>query len=140
LGEGRAMKITADKIRILILLAFIIPVNIYLFNDFMYSRPSPNDQLVHGYVVKREMGTTTFGIVRPILTVQIQDTGENVNAVLSLSGINDIPANVTFYYSGDPSQEVYLLEETNPIWGFMLFLIMSVMLLAVLTAMMLLKE
>src|SRR5574339_78346 len=105
----------------------------------MYSRPSPNDQLVHGFVVNREMGTTTFGIVRPILTVQIQETGETVYAVLSLSGINDVPNNVTFYYSGDPSQEVYLIEETNPIWGFMLFLTMSVGLLAVFIVMTLLK-
>ena len=134
------MKLTTDKIRILLLLIVSIPINIFLFNDFMYSRPSPNDHLVHGFVVKREMGTTTYRIVRPILTVQIQETGEIVEAVLSLSGINDVPNNVTFYYSGDPSQEVYLREEVNPIWGFMIFLSMSVMLLGIFIAIMLLKE
>jgi hypothetical protein len=89
-----------------------------LFNDFMYGQPSPNDQLVHGQVISREMGLVGWlRIQRPLLTIQLENSDVIVKASLSMNGINDMPDNVTFYFSGDANREVYLQEEYNPIWG-----------------------
>jgi hypothetical protein len=44
------------------------------------------------------------------------DTHTIVAAVLLSDGIDDIGDLVHFYYSGDPTDEVYLVEESNPLW------------------------
>ncbi len=109
--------------KLLLVMVVGIPATIFLFVDFLHSLPSPTDRLVQGQVVGREMGTAALGIQRPLLTVQLDDADVLVQASLSMNDIDDMPDHVTFYYSGDPGREVYLQEETNPIWGTIILVI-----------------
>ena len=118
------MKSAFGQMRILLLIVVSLPLSVILFNDFIHSRPSPNDQLVHGQVVRREMSIGGWlRIQRPLLTIKLENSDVIVKASLATNGINDMPNIVTFYYSGDPNKEVYLQEEYNPIWGSIFFVV-----------------
>ena len=47
--------------------------------------------------------------------VRIHGTREVVKAVLMNDGPKDIPKEVSFLYTGDPTKEVHLMEETDAI-------------------------
>ena len=71
-----------------------------------------DNQLRSGIVVSKDF--TKIGIMkRPRLKIRINDKETIISAVLSMDGINDLPKKVSFYYSGDPKKEVYLLQETS---------------------------
>ena len=121
------MKSAFSQMRILLLIVISLPLSAFLFSDFIHSRPSPNNELVHGQVIRREMGLVGWlRIERPLLTIKIDNSDVIVQGSLSLNGINDMPDTVTFYYSGNPSREVYLQEEYNPIWGSIFFVVIFI--------------
>src|SRR5262249_29597640 len=92
--------------------------------DFVHSFPKPGEQVVNGKVVSRAMLQSAWGIQRPVLTIQVEGTNDMVKAELSANALKDLPDDVTFSYSGDPSREVFLQQETNPIWGALFLLLL----------------
>ena len=78
--------------------------------------------MVRGTVVERRMVTVGGIAKRPHLTIRVEPKGQNVHAVLLMSGSSKIPDAVNFRYSGDPSKEVFLEEETSSLTGGLLFL------------------
>lgn len=117
------MKLTNNQIVVLIAIVLCIPFSILSFVDFMHVQSSQKNKLVDGQVVKREISLDSLKMKRPLLTIQLADSDVFVKASLSMDGINDVPDSVHVYYSGDPNQEVYLQEETNPLWGFVFFIV-----------------
>ncbi len=123
------MKLTNNQIVVLIAIALCIPFSILSFVDFLHVQAAQTNELVQGEVVKREISLDSLKMKRPLLTIHLADSDIFVKASLSMDGINDVPDSVHVYYSGDPSQEVYLQEETNPIWGSILFIVLGGLLL-----------
>lgn len=92
--------------------------------EWQTSRSGPGDELIIGEVADREMAKVWSFVRRPKLIVTSDRAPRPLYAVLSVDGIDDIPTAVSFYYSGDPAKEIYLQQESSPLW-FGLFFIMA---------------
>lgn len=102
----------------------------YFLLDYLRGFPSAGDELVHGKVFMRQKGRGDWGLEHPELTIEIDGKKEMVKAYLIGDSADKIPNDVSFYYSGDPSKEVRLREESNPLWAA-LFLLLTPLLVAV---------
>jgi|GEM_PF-5259593 hypothetical protein len=75
-------------------------------------------RLMHGQIVSYEMVQVLppTAVRSPRFAVEFLDRGQRitVHATSALEQPNRVPQNVTFWYSGDPTREVRLLETTNP--------------------------
>jgi len=92
----------------------------YFLYEHINNSRKYDDQIYTGIVVSRDF--TTIGIMkRPRLNIKLNDRETIVSAVLSMDGINDLPEVVSFYYSGDPKKEVYLMQEASELIIFLFF-------------------
>jgi hypothetical protein len=107
-----------------ILLPIAWALGAYLCYEWQTLRPGPDDELVTGEAVGREMTKLWSFVPRPKLVVTSNKAPEPLYAVLSVDGMNDIPIVVSFYYSEDPTKEIYLQQESSPLW-FGLFFILA---------------
>lgn len=58
-----------------------------------------------------------FYLKRSLFVIELADSGERVRAVTGRYLLDKVPDEVRFYYSGDPSREVFLLDyEEDPLW------------------------
>lgn len=69
--------------------------------------------LVTGHLVDRRLTIALVGS-RTLVKIRVEDSDDYVYALLSLDEY--VPHTVTFHYSGIPETEVYLEQESNPIW------------------------
>jgi len=113
-----------QRIKLLFVMLFALPLAGVELYDYAVHYPRADWELKSGRVIMRAMASTHLGIKRPLLTVRIDGTDTAVFASLGGSGINDVPGRVTFYYSGDPTREVLLREETSPLWIGLFFLVL----------------
>ena len=77
--------------------------------------------IVEGVIIDGYRKKINWMVTRPYLTIQIKGEDTTVNALLMQNGIADFPRNVSFHYSGNPNEEVYLEQESNPlhmVWFF----------------------
>src|ERR1700730_154173 len=75
-----------------------------------------NSPVVTGNVIARAP-ITEWGVPRADFTIEIPSTLEMVHAHTQRYLMNQIPDQVRFHYSGDPSRQVFLFEhEENPLW------------------------
>ena len=116
--------LTWGNVIVWILLPIAWALGAYLCYEWQTVSPGPGDELVTGEIADKEMTKIWSFVRRPKLIVTSDKTSEHLYAVLSVDGIYDIPAAVSFYYSGDPTQEVYLQQESSPLW-FGLFFILT---------------
>ncbi|MGC1379242.1 MAG: hypothetical protein WA821_23630 [Anaerolineales bacterium] len=101
--------------------------------EYTSSLPKPGDRLVEGRIVNIEVEKTTYHeFLMPdstdydtVLTIKILNTDTVVTTVMGGDWTNRIPDVVTFYYSGDPTQRVFLQQDTSPLVGVVLFLVMG---------------
>lgn len=110
------------KLYILLPLAWLLGV--VLARDAVTARSHPHGTLVYGRVVGRQLQANQWGVKRPLLTIQISDTTTLVHASLEMNSGENIRDSVSFFYSGNPSQEVYLQQETDPLWGALFFFLL----------------
>ncbi len=105
----------------------VLPIGLIMGSVFLWEwyavQPSNDDQLLSGKIVEETIGKHLDHIERPALIIRIDDTDIMVKAILSMNGKGWRRDKVTFYYSGDPKKEIYLLEETNPKWIGLFFLL-----------------
>jgi len=110
--------------------------------------PRPGYRLVEGRVVKKEVKkistASSYGdsySYEIFLTIKIVNTDTVLTARWNDASTNKIPDVVTFYYSGDPTERVSLLEDTSWLRGWMALLtITAIMLLGLILAVMLQKR
>ena len=112
----------------ILLLPFSVVLGGYLFYEWLNIKPPANSELTTGTVIERELVKLKIS-KRPRLTIQINNAPEKVHAILSLDGIEKLPDTVTFYYSGEPREEVHLLEEANPLIYALFFFFAPILLL-----------
>jgi hypothetical protein len=110
----RVYELLAKTLIILIPLCLIFGG--WCFKEWIKSWPEKNSHLVRGTVLREERFKLTPFIVRPKLYIQLKDEKTIVHAILSVDGGDMQGQKVTFYYTGDPSKEVFLQEEDNPLW------------------------
>ncbi len=80
--------------------------------------------LKKGIIVKKEIKEAFLSVKRHLLSIQEIETGIILKASLLLD--TDIESsNVTFYYSGNPDEEIFLQEESSPLIFGLLFLIIG---------------
>jgi hypothetical protein len=96
---------------------FAWTIAVYFLLDYVHGLPSSGAELVHGRVFMRQKGRDNWGMEHAELTIKIDDTKDMVKANLIANSSEQIPEEVSFYYSGDPTKEVRLREETNPLWA-----------------------
>jgi hypothetical protein len=74
---------------------------------------------VTGYIRNKE-AISLFGLrffERSKFVIKVKGTNEEVQAITGRYLLDQIPDVVRFYYSGDPSREVFLFEyEEDPLW------------------------
>jgi hypothetical protein len=75
-------------------------------------------------VIARQKARDAWGLEHPELLIRVEGQGDLVKASLVGDSSERIPDDVSFYYSGDPTKEVRLREETNPL-GPALFLLVA---------------
>ena len=95
-------------------------LGIFLALDAVKAHSHSSNTFVSGRVVGSQIQANQWGISRPDLTIRINGTSTIVHASLSMNGVNEMPDEVSFFYSGDPSREVFLQQETDPLWGALL--------------------
>ncbi len=110
-----------------ILLPIAWALGAYLCYEWQTLRPGPGDELVTGEVADREMTKVWSFVRRPRLIVTSNRAPKPLYALLSVDGIDDIPTAVSFYYSGDPTKEIYLQQESSPLWFGLLFILAPVL-------------
>ena len=81
-------------------------------------------ELVQGVVV----GQLPDEGIRPVVEVRSEDPPIKTHARLMMNSVESIPVEVSFYYAGDPADEVHLREEANPVW-FLIICILGPILL-----------
>jgi len=96
----------------------------HMLNSSFY--PLASGQVVERNEIKR-FGRSSLAR----LTIQIEDNPETVEAILAFHAANEIPNEVTFHFSGNPDEEVFLTEEENPLIGViilpsLLFLLLGI--------------
>ena len=112
---------TKRKIRAVILAVLGFLVGVFLWFDYWESRPDASWPMVHGVVTDRSMIALGGFVKRPHLTIRTEPNGPSVQAVLTMNAHESVPDTVSFRYSGNPSREVFLEEETSPLTGALLF-------------------
>ena len=119
------------KYSVFIWAVFILLGVVFTIGEYNNRLPKPGYRLVEGRVVKVEVKKTSLSgypygdSYETFLTIKIVNTDTVVTARLAGNRTNTIPDIVTFYYSGDPTEMVFLLEDTSWLKGGVLFLIMA---------------
>ncbi len=113
--------------------------------EYMSHLPKPGDRLVEGRIVKVEVKETTGDDNSPghesFLTIEIVNTNTTVTTLVPGDWTNK-PAFVEFYYSGDPTQQVFLQSQnTSSLQTALVFLLMAfLMFLPVIIVLMIRKK
>ncbi|MBN2715391.1 MAG: hypothetical protein JXX14_06020 [Deltaproteobacteria bacterium] len=102
---------------------------LYFAVEFYKTNPGCNENLQHGTVVQSDFSTVLF-FRRPKLFIDTADSEEQATAILTMDSADRIPTNVTFYDCDAGREDVFLREETNPIWGTVICGICSLVLFA----------
>jgi len=105
-----------------LLMILALGASVIYFRDYITTRPDPSWPIVHGEVISRSMIRVGGIARRPYLRIRVVPSGPIVHAILATNAMQDIPDNVSFRYSGDPTKEVELLEETSSLAGALMFL------------------
>jgi hypothetical protein len=95
---------------------YIMQYSVIFWKEYVASKPSAGSVLTQGTVIERNVVQLSRSVRRPVLTVQVSNDHATVRAILGVDGSEDIPDQVHFYYSGNSQDEVFLLEESNPLW------------------------
>jgi hypothetical protein len=111
-------------------LAALVGSLIFLI-DYWNTRPDTTWPLVDGVVVERRPVQVLGFATRTQLTIRVQTEGQHVHAVLSVNASSDIPDVVRFRYSGDPSREVFLEEESSSLTVGLVLLALAIGLVVV---------
>jgi hypothetical protein len=94
-----------------------------------------NAPIVTGHIVSRQP-IRQFSVPRADFTIRIDGTEAEVHARVQRYLMTDVPDEVRFHYSGDPTREVFLFEhEENPYWIVLTCWGLSVLLVLLLVGM-----
>ncbi len=85
------------------------------WSEYRNAQPEPGSVLTYGTVVRRESTQLQGGMKRPVLYIHVPGESQPVRAILLANASGDIPNRVSFYYSGNPSLEVRLQQEDDPL-------------------------
>lgn len=118
-----------DRWQLYVVVCFALPIGGILLEDAVKRYNTAGKPLLAGKVIgviPKQSGWE----LRPVVEIDVDRHDFNVRARLQMDTAKDFPQRVTFYYGGDPADEVHLREETNPLWGALFFLILPVGILA----------
>jgi hypothetical protein len=119
-AAGQRHRIWTGKLLIFVQLIFVVAAG-FIFGTIMLVSWIPrfavaSYPVVTGKVIARAP-ITEWGVPRTDFTIEIPASSQVVHAFTQRYLLDQIPADVRFHYSGDPSQQVYLFEhEENPLW------------------------
>ena len=118
------MSLRGYRTKLYILLPFAWLLGFVLALDAAAARSRPGSKFASGMVVARQLQANQWGVSRPLLTIQIAGTTTFVHASLSMNSSDNVPDAVSFFYSGDSTREVFLQQETDPLWGALLMFLL----------------
>jgi hypothetical protein len=100
---------------------FVLTFPFFAFVGFEHLRELQRNQsrqglpLVAGTVLSTRLVHTNALAVRPELTIRVDGTHDTVVAILSSNAASGIPTKVSFHYSGNRNEEVFLEQERSPL-------------------------
>lgn len=106
-------------------LIFSIPIGWYALGDVLKRHRRTEGVLSRGIII----GVLPREGTRSTVEIKV-DNGDIVRAYLMMDTPADLPERVTFYYGGDPNEEVHCREETDPIWFLLIAVIIPISILA----------
>jgi len=104
----------------------LVPSGIHFLGEATRFREMKKLPVVRGIVVDRFKTNITWFAKRPVLIIQIENTNVKVEAVLGQNGFFDFPREVSVHYSGDPTVEILVVGEDDPLLVALFFLLMPV--------------
>ncbi len=118
-------------VTILLAVMFLFGAGLGIF-QYTSSLPKPGDRLVEGRIIKVDVNKTTYHNFRKpdstaydsFLTIKIVNTDTVVTTGVPGDWTNRSPV-VTFHYSGDPTEPIFLQQDKSPLIGTILFLVMG---------------
>jgi hypothetical protein len=99
---------------IILFLAFLL--GLYFLSEAIANHSNSKSPLEHGTVIRVEKAEIFWGVKRPLLIVRADKSAVELKALLSASVASNIPRRVSFHYSGNPAEEIYLEQEYDPLW------------------------
>jgi hypothetical protein len=100
---------------------FAIPLGGWQFAEWWHAHQAKRYPLVEGHVINRTEFRRWGGIPAGRLTIRSSAVAGDVVAEVPKYAMEQIPDDVRFHYSGDPTREVYLEGESNPFWAVVIF-------------------
>jgi hypothetical protein len=104
-----------NKPLLVVLFAFAIPLGAIYFAECIHRWTASKYPIVEGTVVNRE-ATHRWGIPGGRFSIQLVATNILVFARVSKTALANAPSRVQFHFSGDPTRQVFLEGEDNPLW------------------------
>lgn len=112
-----------DRYRLYVVTVFAIPLGCIFLFDSVKRDQTQGMVLLSGAIV-RELPKQGVWSFRPVVEISVDNKPFTVKAQLAMDSIDSMPRQVSFFYDGDPNNEVHLREETNPLWGASLCLLL----------------
>jgi hypothetical protein len=100
---------------------FAIPLGGWQFVEWWHAHQAQRYPLVEGRVIERTEFRRWGGIPAGRLTIRSSAVAGDVVAEVAKYAMEQIPDDVRFHYSGDPTREVFVEGERNPIWAMLIF-------------------
>jgi hypothetical protein len=111
-----------NKTTLTILFVFCYPIGAWHLWEYLTILRAQSHPVVQGTVIAREEFRRFGGIPAGRFTIEIDQTGEIVVARTGAYVLARMPDRVRFHYAGDPTKEVFLQGEHNPIWTALIML------------------
>lgn len=126
LQTGVSVLSGSDRLQLLLALCFALPIGWFMLLDTVKRYDTDGMELLRGRII----GELPRAGIRPVVDVDVDDRKITVKATLMMDSVVSMPPRVSFYYSGDPTQEVHLREESNPLWFLLLCIAVPALMLA----------
>jgi hypothetical protein len=111
--------------KLLVILPFAIWIAATNTAEYLHIRGAGEAPVVEGDIINRAEYRHSGGIPGGKLTIQIVGQPATVTAITNKDAMKSLPQRVRFHYTGDPSREVFIEGEENPLWIALLLWVVS---------------
>jgi len=104
-----------NKPLLVVIFIFAMPLGGWYLAEAIHAWSGMNGPQVDGIVLKREEYRRFGGIPAGRVTIKIENTETVVTAEVNRAALERFGKRVRFHYTGDPTREVFLDGEENPL-------------------------
>ncbi len=116
-----------NKWILVLIFIFAIPLGVWQFYEYLHVRRVTSFPIVEGDIVEREKTNRVLQGGR--LSIRVAGTDTIVIANTNRTAMEKLPDRIRFHYSGNATDEVFIIGEQHPLWPALFFLGMPFVLL-----------